>query len=182
MARSLRLVTVVGLVTGALWFGAGSVAAGGGGHCEDPLAEGAGAVVDMLDACFTPAVLHVGVDDEITFTNLDPMAHNVAPAGWGWGHVDALRQGESFTTSFDETGVYHYACSLHPGMTGAVIVGGATGDAATGDADAGEMAVAADVTQPPTGSGSPWWVAIAGAAGLAAGYALARIRRGARSA
>ena len=173
--QGTRVGIVVGAVLGIVALGALPAGAGGGGHCADPLAEGEGAAVDMLDACFTPAVLHVGVEEEITFTNLDPMAHNVAPAGWGWGHVDALRQGESFTARFDEAGIYPYACSLHPGMTGAVIVGGGTGDA-----DAGELAVAADVTQPPTGGGSAWWVAIAGAAGIAAGYALARVRRGAR--
>ena len=122
MARSLRLVTVGGLVTGMLWLGAGSVAAGGGGHCDDPTAEGTGTSVEMIGACFTPTLLRADVGETITFTNRDPMEHNVAPAGWGWGHVDALRQGESFTAAFDEPGIYTYACSLHPGMTGAVVI------------------------------------------------------------
>jgi plastocyanin len=153
------------------------VSAGGGGHCAEPLAEGAGTAVDMVDACFAPAVLHVGIDEEVTFTNLDPMAHNVAPAGWGWGHIDDIAEGGSFSATFDEAGVYPYACSLHPGMTGAVIVGG-TADA--GSADAGELAVVADVAEPPTHEGTPWWAAIAGALGLVAGYLGARARRGDR--
>ena len=173
MARQVaRVGTLVGAAMAVLALGALPAGAGGGGHCADPLAEGAGTAVDMVDACFTPAVLHVGVREQVTFTNLDPMPHNVAPAGWGWGHVDEIPEGGSFTTTFDEAGVYPYACSLHPGMTGAVIVGGETGGA-----DAGELAVVADVTQPSTSGESPWWAAIAGMIGLAAGYAAARVRR-----
>jgi plastocyanin len=171
------VIIVVGAVLGIVALGVLPASAGGGGHCADPLAEGTGTAVEMRDACFTPAVLHVGVDEEITFTNLDPMAHNVAPAGWGWGHVDALRQGDSFTASFAEEGTYPYACSLHPGMTGAVIVGGIAGGN-----DGADLAIAGGPTPPPPSGGSPWWVAIAGAAaGLVAGYVLARAR-GARDA
>jgi plastocyanin len=164
----VRVGFVIGTVVGVVAIGALPAAAGGGGHCAEPLAEGAGTVVDMVDACFTPAVLHVGVDEEITFTNRDPMPHNVAPAGWGWGHIDDLREGQAFTASFDEPGVYPYACSLHPGMTGAVIVGG--------DAD---LAMAAADIVPETGGGGSDAVALSGAtaAGLLAGYALARTRR-----
>ncbi|HSL11643.1 MAG TPA: plastocyanin/azurin family copper-binding protein [Actinomycetota bacterium] len=120
--RVVRVMASVGIAAGAIGLGAAPAGAGGGGHCPDPIAEASGTAVDMVDACFTPTVLHAHVGETITFTNRDPMEHNVAPAGWGWGHVDTLRQGESFTASFDEAGTYTYACSLHPGMTGAVVV------------------------------------------------------------
>src|SRR5687768_5754077 len=118
VARSLgRIGFLVAVAATVLAAGALRASAGGGGHCAEPLAEGAGTAVDMVDACFAPAVLHVGGDEEVTFTNLDPMAHNVAPTGWGWGHIENIPEGGSFTTTFDEAGVFPYACSLHPGMT-----------------------------------------------------------------
>ena len=160
MGRSLRFVTVGALVGCVLWIGTGSVAAGGGGHCDDPTAEGTGSDVEMIDACFTPTLLHADVGETITFTNRDPMEHNVAPAGWGWGHVDVLRQGESFTASFDEPGIYTYACSLHPGMTGAVVV-------------EPEASLASTAAVEPTTSGQGPGVAIAvasGIVGIVAGY------------
>jgi plastocyanin len=157
-------VTAGGLLAGVLWSGAGSASAGGGGHCADPTAEGTGSDVEMIDACFTPTLLRADVGETITFTNRDPMPHNVAPAGWGWGHVDALDQGDSFTASFDEPGVYSYACSLHTGMTGAIIVGPELPVAAT-----------ASVVPPTTRSEPVVPIALAsGLAGIAAGHAIGR--------
>ena len=168
MARSRWLVTLGGLLTVVLWLGAGPVTAGGGGHCPDPGAEGSGNTVDMVDACFTPTLLHAGVDETITFTNSDPMEHNVAPAGWGWGHVEPLSQGESFTASFEEPGIYSYACSLHTGMTGAIVVG-----------EPEASVTAASVV--PDEDGPTVAIAIASAlAGIAGGYVLGRRRPSAR--
>jgi plastocyanin len=171
VARSFgRIGFLVAVAATVLAAGALRASAGGGGHCAEPLAEGAGTAVDMVDACFAPAVLHVGVDEEVTFTNLDPMAHNVAPAGWGWGHIENIPEGGSFTTTFDEAGVFPYACSLHPGMTGAVIVGGS--------ADAQPATIVTDAVggRGAAGGRPAWWLAIAGAVGLATGYLLARGR------
>jgi len=171
VARSFgRIGFLVTVAATALAAGALPASAGGGGHCAEPLAEGAGTAVDMVDACFAPAVLHVGLDEEVTFTNLDPMAHNVAPAGWGWGHIQAIPEGGSFSATFDEAGVYPYACSLHPGMNGAVIVGGtAEPEPATIVTDA--------APQPPQAGASAWRIVIAGVLGAACGYGIARLRR-----
>ena len=171
MARSFgRIGFLVAVAATVLATGALPASAGGGGHCAEPLAEGAGTAVDMVDACFAPAVLHVGVDEEVTFTNLDPMAHNVAPAGWGWGHIEDIPEGGSFTATFDEAGVYPYACSLHPGMTGAVIVGG------TAEPEPATIVTDAVGGAGTTGGRPAWWLAVTGAVGLATGYLLARGR------
>ena len=176
MARSFgRIGFLVAVAATVLATGALPASAGGGGRCAEPLAEGAGTAVDMVDACFAPAVLHVGVDEEVTFTNLDPMAHNVAPAGWGWGHIDDIPEGGSFATTFEEAGVYPYACSLHPGMTGAVIVGRT--------AEPEPATIVTDVApQPPEADASAWWIVIAGVLGGASGYGVARLRRVGRNA
>jgi plastocyanin len=170
--KRVRHLVVKAIVAASVGTGAGLLAtapavAGGGGHCEEPLAEGNGTHVEMIDACFTPAILTIGVDETIRFTNRDDMAHNVAPAGWGWGHVDEMWKDESFSATFDEAGVYPYACSLHPGMTGTVIVEDDPAAAATTSAATGGVGGSVDAIA-------------AAAAGAAAGYLVARRRERSR--
>lgn len=162
---TMRVFAATALVGGALWLGHAPATAGGGGRCEDPLSEATGTEVEMLEACFTPATLHVQQGEVVRFTNLDPMIHNVAATGWTWGHVGDLAQGDTFTDRFDEAGVFPYACSYHPGMSGTVIVEG------------GEpLALAPGV---PEGPGtSPLLTGVGGIAlGLGAGFAIASVRR-----
>jgi plastocyanin len=165
----VRAFVAASVATGLGLLATAPAVAGGGGHCNEPLAEGSGTHVEMIDACFTPAILTVGVDETIRFTNRDDMAHNVAPAGWGWGHVDEMWKDESFTATFDEAGVYPYACSLHPGMTGTLIVEDDPAAAATSTAAAG---VGGSVDAIAAGA--------AGAAGAACGYLIARRRERSR--
>ncbi len=51
-----------------------------------------------------------------------------------WADIEGFGYGETRRFRFDEAGVYPYACTLHPGMVGAVVVGDderQAGDAAT---------------------------------------------------
>ena len=61
----------------------------------------------------------------VTFVNRDPITHNVG--GNLWGNLDDMNRGDAFTATFDAEGVYPFACSYHPGMTGAIVVGSGTG-------------------------------------------------------
>jgi hypothetical protein len=62
----------------------------------------------------------------VTFVNSDPgLVHNVG--GNQWGHFEDMFEGDAFTVSLDEAGTYPFACSYHPGMTGAIVVGGGKG-------------------------------------------------------
>jgi hypothetical protein len=79
----------------------------------------------MAEACFTPSVLRVDPGTEVRFVNKDLMTHNVSAIGWG--SDSDMREGDSFTTTFDEEGTFPYACMYHYGMTGAIVVGDGTG-------------------------------------------------------
>jgi hypothetical protein len=62
------------------------------------------------------------------------------------GGFDDLLEGDSIAATFDAPGVYPFACYLHPGMVGAVVVGD--------DFDAGEVSgvlAAANDREPPAG-------------------------------
>ena len=122
MLLSLIAVTaVLGLPTAAL--------AGGGCHGGATQQDETGkeeATVEMVDACFQASITAVDPGTDVTFVNLDQgTVHNVA--GTLWGQYEDMVQGDEYTATFDEPGVYPFACAYHPGMTGAIVVGGGTG-------------------------------------------------------
>jgi plastocyanin len=174
MARRTILVLAATLL-GALAVPALPALAGGG--CHDGATTGEGDTVEMKDACFTPTTLTVDSGDTVTFVNLDDMTHNVG--GSLWGHYDDMNQGDVFEATFAEAGIFPYACSYHPGMTGAIVVGDGAG-AGNGErvtvasyeapAASPEVVVRAAASEQPAGSGSSpvGWIA-AGAAGLVIG-------------
>jgi plastocyanin len=100
-------------------------AAAGGGGCHTGATQGTGDTVELVDACPTPTILTIDPGGTVSFVNEDPFAHNVI--GSAWGHPEDLNQGDGFTATFDEPGVYPWACWYHPGMTGAIVVGDGTG-------------------------------------------------------
>jgi plastocyanin len=96
--------------------------AGGSCHTEASSAKGIG--VQLSDLCFQPTVLYAKVGQAVTWTNMDAgMAHNVTGVGFSWASNGDLFTGDSYTHRFDNEGVYPYACTIHPGMVGAVVVG-----------------------------------------------------------
>jgi plastocyanin len=110
---------------GAAVVGPWAAPATAGGGCHAGLTQGEGDSVEMSKMCFTPSILEVEPGTEVTFTNQDPMVHNVSANGWGY--FEDMRQGDSFTATFADEGTYPFACTYHPGMTGAVVVGDGSG-------------------------------------------------------
>lgn len=165
-----------------------TVSAIAGGGCHDGATMGEGDTVEMKDACFRPSTLRIDPGDTVTFVNRDAMTHNVT--AMGWGQFEDMNQGDAFRATFEESGVYAFACQYHPGMTGAIVVGDGIG------AGNGESVTVASYRPPgasdsqvlasgpvsnEASSGSVGWVA-GGAIGLALGLAgglLVRRRGGA---
>jgi plastocyanin len=84
------------------------------------------ATVRIIDACFTASITKVDPGTSVTFVNDDVgMTHNVG--GTEWGYFDDMTTGDSFSATFADPGVYPFACSYHPGMTGAIVVGDGNG-------------------------------------------------------
>lgn len=172
-----RILLLVGATLSALVFLSGPASAGGG--CHAGATQGSGEVVEMVDACFTPTTLRIEPGDSVTFVNSDPMIHNVVANGWG--HFDDLDQGDRFRVSFDDAGVYPYACTYHPGMTGAIVVGDGTG-AGNGPVvtvaipDDAPPVVATTAPEPARAGMGVGWVALAGVAGLVIGVVIGKAR------
>jgi plastocyanin len=167
--------------TAAVLMWSGAASAGGGCLHGTPASEGEGAVVDMVDACFTPTVLHVDPGATVTFVNSDGTNHQVAGVGDTWGSFTELLDGERVTYSFETDGVYLYSCYLHPGMIGAVVAGSGTGSgglqelSVTGGtvSDTGEAAGPATPSEGGPDGGALGALLVGGMLGLVAGGGLA---------
>jgi plastocyanin len=86
---------------------------------SEPPASGITEVV-AKDVSFSPAAIQVPAGTEVSWSFQDgQVPHNVHGDGWGSG--DPQRSG-TFRHTFDRPGTYDYACTVHPRMTGRVVV------------------------------------------------------------
>ena len=69
---------------------------------------------------FAPATLKVSAGETVTWVNDDGAPHSIAlkdgPAS------DTLMPTKSYSAKFEQTGDYDYLCSIHPYMTGKIVV------------------------------------------------------------
>jgi plastocyanin len=141
------------------------------GYSMPPSTTASTTTVKLEPCAFAPTIARVATGSTLTFVNTSGDVHLLTGANQAWGDRDReIPAGGSVTVTFDSPGVYPFSCSLHRGMSGAVIVG---------DAD-GEVAAAAPVSSGGGGadSGPLMAIAIVGLAGLAAlGWAAALLQR-----
>ena len=72
---------------------------------------------------FTPSTLTVPVGTTVTWTNRDFDVHTVTADDTRQTFKSAgLDTDDSFSFTFNKAGTYSYHCSLHPHMTGKIIV------------------------------------------------------------
>ena len=176
--RLRAIVVTVGLL-GLLALGGATPASAGG--CGQPASHGKGTTVAISKMCFRPSLLSVERGASVTFVNRDPLAHNVN--GQLWGHFEDLQPGARFEATFDRDGTYPFACTLHPGMTGAIVVGDGIGPGNGRAVTVGPVALQATAPAAPaaavetTDVGTGWApVVLALLVGLAVGVALTRYR------
>ena len=72
---------------------------------------------------FSPKVLTVAVGTKVTWTNKDDEPHTVVNAGSPPAFKSSgLDGGDSLSFTFTQPGTYNYFCSIHPFMTGTIVV------------------------------------------------------------
>jgi plastocyanin len=71
---------------------------------------------------FSPQTITVPVGTQVTWTNQDDIPHTVVSDDKTTVKSRALDTDEKFTFTFTKPGTYPYFCSIHPKMTGQVIV------------------------------------------------------------
>jgi plastocyanin len=77
--------------------------------------------ISIDNFAFSQPALTVPVGTKVTWVNHDDMLHTVADEGKSF-KSNPLDSGESFSHVFDKPGTYKYFCSLHPHMTGTIVV------------------------------------------------------------
>ena len=85
------------------------------------VAAGPGPVVHIANFTFNQAVLTVKAGTTVTFVNDDDIPHAVVADDKSF-KSKVLDTGDRFTVNFAKPGQFGYFCSLHPHMTGKVIV------------------------------------------------------------
>ncbi len=92
---------------------------GGGGGGAGPVATTA---VEMKGSAFTPSAIKVASGATVTWTNSDGIDHNVTFDGAAVPASGNFSTGNKALTMPAAAGTYTYKCTLHPGMSGSVLV------------------------------------------------------------
>jgi plastocyanin len=94
-----------------------------------PLARSANAKPDANDAtihidnfAFSPQTLRVAAGTKVTWVNRDDMIHTIVDENKSAFKSTPMDTDQSFSFVFSKPGTYRYFCSIHPQMTGTVVV------------------------------------------------------------
>ncbi len=77
------------------------------------------AQVLIKNSKFQPAEITIKPGDTVTWTHPGPVGHTVKFAD---SESPILKNGASYSKTFDKPGTYPYECGIHPSMKGTVIV------------------------------------------------------------
>ena len=84
-------------------------------------ADAEASIVKIDNFTFNPPELTIKPGTTVTWENGDDIPHAIVEAG-GKFHSKALDTSEKFSMAFTDAGEITYFCSLHPHMTGKIIV------------------------------------------------------------
>jgi plastocyanin len=159
--RAIRVLAAVALVLGS-FASAAPVAAGDPcyhGFDLPPLTEGTDPQVKLMPCAFAPTVVRVAAGTTVEFYSGPYDVHLITGAGQEWGSRDDEIQPDSMVSfRFLRAGTYPYACALHRGMSGTIVVG----NGITAKAPAGSGRAVVTVVG-PTAAAAPSAVAAAAA-------------------
>ncbi|HEU4417236.1 MAG TPA: cupredoxin family copper-binding protein [Candidatus Angelobacter sp.] len=85
---------------------------------QNPAAESA---VKIDNFVFSPNTLTISAGSTVRWTNRDDIPHTVVSDDKSF-KSKALDTDDTFTFTFSKPGTYTYFCSLHPKMTGKIVV------------------------------------------------------------
>lgn len=77
--------------------------------------------VTIKNFSFSPATITINKGDTVVWTNNDPMAHTVTGNNGGPAS-QAINSNGTYSFTFNSAGSFAYHCSIHPSMTGMVVV------------------------------------------------------------
>lgn len=86
-------------------------------------AADAGHEVKIDNFSFQPVLMNVAAAATVTWLNRDDIPHKIVSSDSRFASSGVLDTDQKYTTAFPRPGTYPYHCSIHPRMTGKVIVG-----------------------------------------------------------
>lgn len=84
--------------------------------------------VRIVSSDYATDPVRITVGDRVTWLNGDSLPHDASGNGWS---TPLLLNGERASVRFSARGTYRYTCTIHPAMSGRVIVSAAGGSRAT---------------------------------------------------
>jgi plastocyanin len=94
----------------------------GGGDTGTTAAAGTEENVEIVDFAFNPGELTIAAGSTVTWTNADPNLPHTASSDDDVFDSGNLNEGDEFSFTFEEAGSFPYFCSVHPTMTGTIVV------------------------------------------------------------
>lgn len=116
--RILLSLAAAAALTGC---GGSSYGGGGGGGVTDPQPVPTTSV-SLKNLAFSPGAIRVTPGATVTFTNNDGIAHNITFSSNTITGATDFATGARSVVMPATTGTYAYHCTIHPGMTGSVLV------------------------------------------------------------
>jgi plastocyanin len=92
------------------------------------VARAADAEVTIDNFTFSPQTLTIKAGTKVRWTNRDDIPHTIASTTKAF-RSPALDTDDNYSFTFTTAGSYEYFCSLHPHMTGTIVVQAADGPA-----------------------------------------------------
>jgi len=123
LGMGAALIAIAVVLVGCSSGSTTTTAAPGGTPTTGGGAAGGGATVqvNMEGMAFSPQTVTINVGDTVTWTNKDQAPHNAVAVDKSW-HTSTFSTGESGSVTFTTSGTFPYICTIHPSMTGTVIV------------------------------------------------------------
>jgi plastocyanin len=110
-----------GILVIALGLGTGGLSAGSGSLAASAQQKSATVEVKIDNFSFGPVDLTVKVGTTVTWINRDDIPHTVVSTDKAF-KSKVLDTDEKFSYTFSTAGTFPYFCSIHPKMTGRVVV------------------------------------------------------------
>jgi len=117
----MRRSVSIAVLTATLLLGAGTITPGTKSVLASAQQKPETTEVKIDNFSFGPATLTVPVGTSVTWTNRDDIPHTVVSTD-GVFKSKVLDTDEKFSFTFSKAGTYPYFCSIHPKMTGKVVV------------------------------------------------------------
>ena len=116
MNRLVSKITLAALLSG---FSFSALA----GETKDTGTSGAGQnKIEIKDFAFNPQTITVKSGEKIPWINRDEEPHTVVSVGKQFKKSTALDTDQTYTIVAGAPGTYSYFCSVHPKMTGTIVV------------------------------------------------------------